>query len=42
MATAVLFLHLLDVLDGRGIKTLGQALAASGSSAELRKRRMQA
>jgi len=42
MATAVLFLHLLDVLEGRGIKTLGQALAASGSSAELRKRRMQA
>jgi len=42
MATAVLFLHLVDVLDGRGIKTLGQALAASGSIAELRKRRMQA
>lgn len=42
MATAVLFLHLVDVLDGRGIKTLGQALAASGSIAALRKRRMQA
>jgi DNA polymerase-3 subunit epsilon len=42
MATAVLFLHLVDVLEGRGIKTLGQALAASGSIAELRKRRMQA
>ncbi|MFO0989208.1 MAG: exonuclease domain-containing protein [Alphaproteobacteria bacterium] len=42
MATAVLFLHLLDVLEGRGIKTLGQALSASGSIAELRKRRMQA
>jgi DNA polymerase-3 subunit epsilon len=42
MATAVLFLHLVDVLEGRGIKTLGQALAASGSIAELRKRRLQA
>ena len=42
MATAVLFLHLVDVLEGRGIKTLGQALAAAGSSAELRKRRLQA
>jgi DNA polymerase-3 subunit epsilon len=42
MATAVLFLHLVDVLEGRGIRTLGQALAASGSIAELRKRRMQA
>lgn len=42
MATAVLFLHLVDVLEGRGIKTLGQALAASGSIAALRKRRMQA
>jgi DNA polymerase-3 subunit epsilon len=42
MATAVLFLHLLDVLEGRGIRTLGQALAASGSIAELRKRRLQA
>ncbi len=42
MATAVLFLHLVDVLEGRGIKTLGQALAAAGSIAELRKRRLQA
>jgi DNA polymerase-3 subunit epsilon len=42
MATAVLFLHLVDVLEGRGIKTLGQALATSGSIAELRKRRLQA
>jgi DNA polymerase-3 subunit epsilon len=42
MATAVLFLHLVDVCEGRGIKTLGQALAATGGSAELRKRRMQA
>lgn len=40
MATAVLLLHLLDVLHGRGIETLGQALAAAGSTAELRKRRL--
>jgi DNA polymerase III subunit epsilon len=42
MATAVLFLRLLDVLEGRGIRTLGQALATAGSIAELRKRRLQA
>lgn len=42
MATAVLFLHLLDVLEGRGIRTLGEALTVSGSIAELRKRRLQA
>jgi DNA polymerase-3 subunit epsilon len=42
MATAALFLRLLDLLEARGIKTLGQAAGAAGSIAELRKRRLQA
>ncbi len=42
MATAALFLHLVELLGARGITTLGQARSAAGGIAALRKRRMPA
>jgi DNA polymerase-3 subunit epsilon len=42
MATAMVFLRLLELLDARGIATLREALAASGRTAELRQLRARA
>jgi DNA polymerase-3 subunit epsilon len=42
MVTALLFLRLIDLLEGRGVRTLREALALTGRTAELRRREMQA
>ena len=37
LATASVFLHLIEMLEGRGITTLGEAIKASNSMVEIRR-----
>ena len=41
MVTAAIFLHMIDLLEQRGVRTLGDALEAQDSMVELRKRQAQ-